>query len=238
MSQQVNLYDPALRRQFDPLTLSNVVAVGVFLAVVVGVAGYTAKSKSDRLQGELTALAAQNKLLQEQTVVLGAKVANLKPDPMLQAELVKMRNQLAQRGEVIGVLQKSLGPQAVSFAEYLRALARQTPGNLWLTGFVASGDGGHMEIRGRMTDGSALPDYIRRLSGEKAFQGRAFAALQMQAETLPPAQGGDAGRPAQPAGPRHLEFSLVPKAAEAGASAGVGAKPPVEQMRELAGVRQ
>lgn len=241
MSQQINLYDPSLRRQFEPLTLTNVALLGVVLAVLVGAFGFAGKGKADKLHGELGTLMAQNKALQEQTVALGARVASLKPDPALQVELGSMRSQLAMRGEVIAVLQRSLGPQAVSFAEYLRALSRQAQGNLWLIGFTAAGDGAQMEIRGRMTEGAALPEYIRRLSGERVFQGRAFAALQLQGPMPQQTPPGEVAKVPEK-GPRHIEFSLVPKlavlAGGAGGADGAGAKPLVDQARELSGVRQ
>jgi hypothetical protein len=62
----------------------------------------------------------------------------------------------------------------------LRALSRQHLDGLWLTGLSIGEAGGDLEIRGRMSSQALLPEYLRRLEREPVFQGRQFAALDMQ----------------------------------------------------------
>lgn len=211
MSQQINLYDPALLRKREWLTATNVALASLALLVVMaGWTGWT-RVRLSALEAEAATLAPQAKALQDQVAALGKDMAGRKPDARLEAELAQARTELAVRAEVADVLGKGLGPEAASFAEYLRGLARQTPSGLWLTGFSVGAGGGAMEIRGRLLDPALLAEYIRRLNGEKAFQGRAFSALKLIAGKPPtPAAAGAA---AVASGPAYHEFILVPAAA-------------------------
>jgi hypothetical protein len=69
-----------------------------------------------------------------------------------------------------------------------------------------------MEIRGSMLAAVALPEYIRRLGTEKAFQGRSFASLTMGRAEPPVADPGKvvAVSPA-PTSAQPIDFVLMPK---------------------------
>ena len=182
MSQQINLYDPALLRKRELLTAASLAAVALLLLAGVGGWGALAHAQLAGLQSEVSALEPQFNTLQEQVVTTGKQLASVKPDPRLETELAAARSTLSLRADVVAALKKGLGAESASFAEYLRGLSRQSVTGLWLTGFVIS-ENGEMEIHGRMIDAAQLPEYIRRLNSEKAFQGRAFAALNVSAGT-------------------------------------------------------
>lgn len=195
MTQQVNLFDPALRRQRDWLSLTNVVAGAALLSVAVGTAGFAVRSEIGGLNAQAAANETQLKAQRDQMTALGQQAANRKPDPRLEQEITSARALLAMRGEVLQVLQQRMGPQAALHAEYLRGFARQSVPGLWLTGITLNAENGDMEIAGRLVDPALLPEYIRRLNREPAFQGRAFSALQLaHAEETP------AGQAASPEG--------------------------------------
>ncbi len=219
MTQQINLYDPALLRKREVISALNLALAAAVLAVFIGAWAVLARAQQATLEAEQQALARQLKSVQEQMADLARQVASMKPDPRIEAELASARALLSLRGEVLGVLEKSIGGGAISFAEYLRALARQTVGGLWLTGFSVADSGG-MEIRGRMSDPARLPEYIRRLNAEKAFQGRSFAALRVSpglaAAPTAAATPGSAA-PAPPATAPFHEFVLAPENAAAAA---------------------
>jgi hypothetical protein len=194
MTQQINLYDPSLLRQRDWLALGNVVAAALLLAVAVGLLGAWARQDLPALTAQAAANDAQLKTLRDQIATLGQQVANRKADPRVEQELGATRLLLAARAEVLAVLKQRLGPDADSFADYLRGFARQSVAGLWLTGFSFDAVSGGMEIQGRTVDPALLPEYIRRLNKEQAFQGRAFAALKL-------AEGQIAARPETAAAP-------------------------------------
>lgn len=220
MVQQINLYDPGLLRQRDWLALGNVVAAGLLLAVAVGLLGAWARQDLPALTAQAAANEGQLKAMRDQIAALGQQAASRKPDPRLEQELGAARLLLDARGEVLAVLKQRLGPDADSFADYLRGFARQSVAGLWLTGFSFDAASGGMEIQGRTVDPALLPEYIRRLNQEQAFQGRAFAALKLvegKPEARPAATVAPASAPAAAAAgtattvraPFH-EFTLTP----------------------------
>lgn len=224
MSQQINLFDPALQRKRDWLALTNVVVAAGILAAAVGAAGVTARSELPALTAQSAAGEAQLKTMRDQLAALSQQVANRKPDARLEQEIGAAKLLLTARGEVLKVLQQRLGPEATPYAEYLRGFARQSLPGLWLTGLFLDGSGGGMEIQGRTADPALLPEYIRRLNTEQVFQGRAFSALKL-AERKPDATAGAApphGMAPTVKKASFHEFRLVPVKVSGGQSAAGG----------------
>lgn len=227
MTQQINLYDPALERKRDWLALPYVVTAALLLAGAVGGVGFLARQDLPALAAQAATGDSQIKALREQVTSLGQQVAARKTDPALERELAASRLLAAARSEVLSILQQGLGPQAISYAEYLRGFARQSVPGLWLTGFALNAGSGGMEISGRTLDPSLLPQYITRLNREQVFQGRAFSALKLSEGKADPAPGSPVQQGAAPAAkkaPFH-EFKLVPLQISAGDAAGNVADP-------------
>ncbi|MHB1359443.1 MAG: hypothetical protein ACYCWC_07660 [Rhodocyclaceae bacterium] len=217
MSQQINLFDPALQKQRDWLALANVATVGALLLLAVAALGALTRHEVPTLSAQTAANDAQLKAAREQLTVLGQQVAGRKPDPHLEQVLGAARLLVTARGEVLTTLQQRLGPNAGSYAEYLRGFSRQSLAGLWLTEFSFAVGGG-MEIRGRTVDPALLPEYIRQLGKERAFQGHTFAALQLDegkpdsaVGAPPPATAATTVALANTKAPFH-EFMLTPLA--------------------------
>ncbi|MDP1607237.1 MAG: PilN domain-containing protein [Rhodocyclaceae bacterium] len=233
MSQQINLYDAALLKQRDWLSLSNVVIAGVLLLLVAGALGALARHEVPMLTAQTAANDAQLKAAREQITVLGQQVAGRKPDPRLEQMLGVAHLLLSARSEVLTTLQQRLGPDAGSYAEYLRGFSRQSLTGLWLTEFSFAAGGG-MEIRGRTVDPALLPEYIRQLGRERAFQGRTFATLQLdegKSDPAPDALGQSAGTAATTPKAQYHEFKLTPLAgAKSDSSAATVHKTPAREL--------
>lgn len=218
MSQQINLYDPALETQRDWLALSNVVLAGALLVLVVGVFGVLARQNVPLLTAQTAANETQLQALREQMTALGRQISDRKPNPRIEQELGAARILLAARGEVLETLRRRLGPDSESFAAYLNGFARQSLAGLWLTGFSYDATHGGMEIHGRTVNPALLPEYIGRLNREPAFRGRAFSALKLVAGKPDPVPGAPAQPVAAPIAavtqkaPFH-EFVLTPSVA-------------------------
>lgn len=95
-------------------------------------------------------------------------------------ELAQLRAIDAGQARIRVALESGLAGTREGHADYLVALARQTNGAVWITGFSVAEDGS-IDIEGRMNDAAALTDYLRRLDAEPRFRGRPFAQLSLNA---------------------------------------------------------
>lgn len=216
MTQQINLFNPALRKRRDLLTAGNAAAgCAIVLVLLVSFVIFAAQ-RADQLAGEARDIEARLKNDQAQFAALSKQLAELKPDARIAADLAQAEQMLAARKEIIGTLQSGAIGRTEGFSEYMRAFARQSVNGLWLTGFTISAGGSEMEIRGRTLSPEFVPAYIRRLNSEKALNGRSFAALDMRTpvedpatrQAVPDAAARVAADPAKPAS-RFIEFSLM-----------------------------
>jgi len=199
VSQQINLLLPELRPRRDWLAFP--VVAGAILAGAVLMIGLAAWA-SYQVQS-LTAIQARSetdlKVLQQQVQTLGQALAGRKPNPALQAEIDRLGELLQQRDTAFAVVEAGKLAPGGGHGAVMRGFARQAMDGVWLTGFSLSGQ--DAEIRGRLTQAALLPQYIRRLNGEGAFQGRRFSALDMK-------DGAAGGAAAKVAAPAYIEFVL------------------------------
>ena len=233
MSAQINLYHPRFLKQRELLTLGNVALAAAVLYVVLAAAGGWAWQEAAARKEAAAAAEAQLTAAKEQVAVATKAAAARKPSAQLIAELASVEISVRRRGDIARLLESGAIGSTGGFSDYLRGFARQAPEGLWLTGFTIGAGGNDMEIRGSMLNPATLPDYIRRLGTEKAFQGRNFAALTMnRADAAPAAQpAGAAATAVTPApsardtapgsaggitlAPRPIDFILMPKLVEA-----------------------
>lgn len=184
-AQQINLYNPALRRRREWLTLANVLALAAVFGLALFAAGLLLQQQAGAKQVAAQALDARLVVARAEAAQLAAALAPNASQDAASRELADLKQQVAVRQEVLAALQGGAGFDALSgqptlgFADYLRGLARQTVSGLWLTGFSVAQGGHGMEVRGRMLGVDRLPEYIRRLNGEASFKGRQFVSLNI-----------------------------------------------------------
>lgn len=219
MSAQINLYHPRFLRQRELLSLGNlVIAAAVLYAVLTLTSGWAGQSAARHGEAALaveTQLKAIKALVAAETQAAGAR----KPSPHVIAELARTEEQLRRRGDIARLLESGAIGGTGGFADYLLGFARQVPEGLWLTSFGIGAGGSDMEIHGSLLNPATLPEYIRRLGTEKAFQGRGFASLTMDREAppepvRPAAPGAGAVAPAPTPASRVIDFVLMPKRVE------------------------
>ena len=215
MSAQINLYHSRFLKQRELLTLHNVVLAAIAVYGLLMLLGGWAWQHASTQTEAATAAEAQLKLTKEQVDAAAKAAAARKPSPQLSAELESAENMLRRRSDIARLLESGAIGNTGGFSDYMRGFARQAQDGLWLRGFSIGSGGNDMEIRGSMLNPGALPDYIRRLGAEKAFQGRNFAALSMNrveqtAGAGPAAAAAAPVVPAQEAVARPIDFVLLP----------------------------
>lgn len=208
MSQNINLFNPAFRKQRRVVTLATVVQVlGITLAALAGY-HYTLLQQANGLTEELRSADGLLKSQRGYVDRLKDKSAAPKVEVQLESDIARLETELKLARDSMEALKSGGFGSQQGFAEYLRAFSRQSVNGLWLTGFTISG-AGDFEIRGRVVSPDLVPSYIQRLNREQVLAGRSIARLEM---TRPaPAAAADKGKDAKkaPPTPRFLEFSLA-----------------------------
>lgn len=208
MSQNINLFSPAFRKQRHLLTLATVAqCLGITLAAFFGYHYYL----QQQVNGLAAELASSEALLNSQRSYIEkvrGKPGAAKLDAQLDTDIARLETELKLARESVNALKGGAFGNQHGFAEYLRAFSRQSVNGLWLTGFTIVG-GGEVEIRGRVLSPDLLPSYIQRLNQEQVLAGVSFARLEMNRPKpeLVAAKDKDAKKVART--PRFLEFSLA-----------------------------
>ena len=210
MSQNVNLFNPALRKEQQAVTFKAL--VGCLAVALVALVGYAVYLQQDvkGLAEELRSAEALLKVQKGYADKLQGEAAARKVSTALEAEAARLEAELKQARESMDALKSGVLGSQEGFAEYLRAFSRQSMSGLWLTGLAISG-GGEVEIRGRVVSPDLVPAYIQRLNREKALAGRSFARLEVAQPKADPEKGKDKGQDGRriAAPPRFLDFSLA-----------------------------
>lgn len=203
MSQQINLFNPAFKKQseiFSLLTMLQALGAVVLAALLFyGYADYQFRQLTQlRDEGIRRFSSEQGRLTQ-----LGAEFSPQQSGQALQDDVLQLEKRLAEQTGLIEILKSGAVGNTVGYSEYMRAFARQVVQGLWLTSFKMGGGAAQISLSGAVLNPELLPAYIQRLSQEKVMQGKTFASLQMQQPK--PKDGAAAG---SAAAPRYVEFKL------------------------------
>jgi Tfp pilus assembly protein PilN len=216
MSQQINLYNPALAPKVELLSGSRMLVALAAVVAVCLLAWGVAAGDAARLARQERVQAARLAQLQGEVTSMTQQVAARKPSAELQAELDHLAALLGARHEVMALLESGSLGDTRGVSEYFRAFARQTTEGLWLTGFSIGGAGNDIVIQGRTLDADLVPAYLRKLRRESALRGHGFESMSVY---QPPPRAGD--RPA----PGYLEFRMATSAREPAADLDAASKP-------------
>lgn len=216
MAQQINLFNPAFRRQrkhFSAVTMLQ--ALGLLLGGIVAFYGYSIHQTravarvADDTDRQFKAQAAQvTKLMQE--------ISPQGRGRMLEEEVARAGTRLTQREEMLATLRTGGLGNTEGFSRYLSAFARQPLSGVWLTGFSIGGDESQLLVNGRVLHAELVPAYIRILNREEVMRGRKVSELRMTAReeratagTAAPGATPAAAPSAESAPMRYVEFSLT-----------------------------
>jgi hypothetical protein len=159
----------------------------------------------EQLLADSTRQSAQQR---DQLVALGRQYSDQGTSKKLEEDIARVEAQLRRRTELLGEMKTNIGTNAEGFSKYLAALARQGTQGVWLTGIQVDGKSNDLVIKGRALRADLVPAYVRSLSRDATFSGRALSALQVTAREEAP-RGNGATAPQAPAAPlRFVEFTL------------------------------
>ncbi len=177
MSQQINLFNPALQRQ---KTVFSALAM-VQTLLLIGICGAAlAAFMSYRVAGlERQAEAGREQLVQREARLakMAREFAPRKRDAALAQEVADAEANLRVLQDAKDMLLRGEFGNALGYSVYLRGLARQSVSGVWLTRLTISGN--DIGIEGSSLRADLVPHYISRLAGESAFEGKSFGGLDI-----------------------------------------------------------
>jgi hypothetical protein len=219
MSQQINLFNPAFQPQKKIFSVNAMAAaLGVLVLGLVGTGVY-AKVRVMGLQTEVAGGEDRVQQAQKRLEAAAAEFAPRTKDGRLEAELADAQAEHDALRRVADVIAHGDLGTTQGYAEYFRALARQSVDGLWLTGVSIAGAGMDIGVRGRALDPALVPGYLARLRNERVLQGMPVGSMQIGQGSAVKVRGADGKETDAPA--PYVEFSLQSAAASSGgASAG------------------
>jgi hypothetical protein len=205
MSQQINLFNPVFLQKKKLFTATAMaISLGVLALGLLGVS-VAAKLHLASLQAQADQGAAQLERTQKRLASVSAEFTPRQQDPKLAEELSLAQSELLDLKDVAGVIERGELGDTAGYAEYFRALARQSVDGLWLTGVNIVGAGVDFGVRGRAMDPALVPGYLGRLRNERVMQGKPVASLQIgEAPALKTVHDGKESSTPAP----YVEFSL------------------------------
>lgn len=202
MSQQINLFNPAFKKQSQAFSLLTMVqALGAIVLgslLFYGYAIYQGRQLDKQFAEDTRRLNTEKKQLE----ALRAQFSPQQSTQALQDDVQQLEKKLAELAGLIETLKSGAVGNTGGYSEYMRAFSRQVVQGLWLTGFQVGGGASQISLSGAVLTPELLPAYIQRLSQESVMRGKTFAVLQMQQQKAGATSAGSA------AAPRYVEFTL------------------------------
>jgi hypothetical protein len=203
MSQQINLFNPAFRRQKKAFAAAAMLPALGAVAVGIVLMSAFASWQNRTLEGAHAESDRRVTAQREQIARFASEFSAKGSSASLAEELARAEDRLRMRRALLADVKTGAGGNAGGYSTYLAALARRTMSGLWLTGIELGGKSNDLVLKGRALDGELVPAYIRQLNQEEPFAGRSVSELRMAAKESGP-------QPAQqPQGPRRfVEFLM------------------------------
>lgn len=197
MIQQINLYQPLLRRQkkvFSFRTMAQITAILIIGMLLIYAYG---RWQTRLLDQQLTQLRDQERAAVTRLTELTRK-ADGRGLLALDARIQALRGELDARRRILAHMSgRELGNTG-GFGAHLSGLARQTVEGLWLTRVWLADGGARVALHGNTYSPELMPRYLQKLGSEEAFNGTQFKQVRMY---LP-----------EDTASRHVAFSLSSEA--------------------------
>lgn len=194
--QQVNLFQPAVRKKQKPF--SALMTVGAVLLMSVALtAFYMLESDKQTAANEvLFKLDAQEAELLSRVEVMAKEYPPKQKSQQLEQRIDLLHAEHNQKLRVLEHLDKKNASKIFGFVSYLEGLAKQRIPELWLTSIQIKEGGEDLLLEGSALNAHYVPTYLQRLSAEKAYIGREFYTFHVD-------------RPEQDTGPVNFSIGTI-----------------------------
>ena len=179
MTGQINLFNPIFLKQKKLFNAGAIAqALGVLLAGVLAMAFYASHNVAG-LQRD--ANGGRDRLAQRESRLVKVKAgfAPRAKSAELDAQLAEAEARIMALRKAATIIERGELGNTAGYAEYFKALARQNPNGVWLTGVSISGAGNELGVQGRALDAALVPAYLGRLKNEPVMRGKTFGSLKI-----------------------------------------------------------
>lgn len=178
--QQINLYNPRVaKKAFDlnAVQMAVLIVAGiVFMAVTSGWQWYQLK------QLRADAIKLNDRKNETMAALAETKTKQIPPavDKNLENLLQEQQRLLAGKKALVQLITELPSGATAGFSRYLEALGTQYVKGLWLHTFEFKDGGRIVNLYGSTQAAELVPDYLKKLSVEPAFQGKMFSGLKLE----------------------------------------------------------
>lgn len=174
--QQVNLYQPILRKQEKVFSAKTLLQGNLLVLAGLTIIYLYTVFQTQGLQEQLKRTEQQRDEQSKRLTELSAQYPPMAKDTTLPARIETARATVQHKRTVLTAV-KALGLDTeVHFSEHLTSLARQDLPNLWLQRIFLQ-YGQQVELQGSAYRAEEVPLYLQRLSEEPSFSGTAFQTV-------------------------------------------------------------
>ena len=191
MKQQVNLYTPELRprkQRLNAVTLLVLMVVVILVTAAFRGFGYW---QNQQLEKQVAQIERQNRQLSEANEAMAEQIEARKPDPELEKALERVTNTISRRQRLLQQVENLAINNHSGFSSRMAALARQVPGELWLTGLTLQSSPERLRLTGRTRVPDRVPLYLEQLGNELIFAGQTFRDFELMRPGEDAEQSGD-----------------------------------------------
>ncbi|MCW8917274.1 MAG: PilN domain-containing protein [Gammaproteobacteria bacterium] len=174
--QQVNLYQPILRKQEKIFSAKTLLQGNLLVLVGLALIYLYTVLQTQGLQEQFTQAGAQRDHHLKRNAELLAQYPPRAKDGSLAPRIEAARATLQQKRTLLAAVTALGLEEEVHFSRHLTGLARQDLPELWLRRIFLQ-YGQQVELQGSASQADAVPRYLQRLASEEAFSGTAFHSV-------------------------------------------------------------
>ncbi len=178
MKQQINLYQPMLKKQKVVFSAVTMLQVGVFFLVMFSGIYFYQLSQISPYSMQLGKIDNEINQLATQIAQLKAK-QNKGKSKLLENEIQKLTEQLNKRERISSILSSRNFGNANGFSALLESFARGHVSGTWLTDISISQGGAALGLKGKTLSSELVPLYIQQLADEESLDGSSFNTMEI-----------------------------------------------------------
>ena len=177
--QEINLYQPLLRKQEDHFSGKNVINIAAMVLIGLMTVYAAFFWHVSGVRSELASLEQRQKTTTEKLAQVSKDFAPKRKSLLLENEVNAVSTSLEMKKRISVVINDIPEISTRGFAGFFEGMARQHIEGLWLTQFYISDGGKSMNISGKSLDPKHVPAYLKSLAQEQIFEGISFKTFSM-----------------------------------------------------------